>query len=194
MPKIWNPSFGSVSTIVYSRRRPCDFRPTVSRGKLRAIGREGERAVVERINRVGADFHEAGEIAGHGRPGPEIVARAAGEGGIAVAVVRAGAVREIGGNIVLVNKDVFSCAPLITIGVSSMTPTSNLPRPAGLNWLFAASWPPTAMERSSRSRSLFENPLLVQRICRGVVEAVQRVIDLVGQRERELAIRDRYGE
>ena len=106
-------------------------------GKLRAIGREGERAVVERINRVGADAHEAGEIAGHRGRAREVVSWAAGEGAIAIAVVRAGAVRETGVDIVLVNDDVFVRA-IETIGVSSMTPTSNVP--AGrTNWLFAAS-------------------------------------------------------
>src|SRR4029077_10273292 len=38
-------------------------------------------------------------------------------------------------------------------------------------------------------QGLFENPLLVRRICRGVIVALDRMINLVGQRERELAIR-----
>ena len=48
--------------------------------------------------------------------------------------------------------------------------------------------------REIEIQGLFENPLLVCRICRGVIVALDRMINLVGQRERELAIRIRYGE
>ena len=163
-PRIWNPSFGSVSTIVYSRRWPCDFRPTVSRAS--SFEPSVVKANVPWLNASTASAptftrpeRSPDTVAGPGRLSPGLPVK---EPSPLPSFGLVPCERSV--SISFSSTKTFSCAPLITIGVSSMTPTSNLP--AGrTNWLFAASWPPTAMERS-RSRVSSKIPCW----CSGFVE------------------------
>ena len=119
--------------------------------------------MVERIYRIRADADETGERTGYSGRAREIVARAAGEGAVAIAVVRAGAVREVRVDIVFVDGAVLIDALKNDRGVVDDADVECARRQdkGVIGSIF-----PTDRTGEIEIHSLFENSLLVQRICR----------------------------
>ena len=105
-------------------------------------------AAVVDVDRVGADAHEAGKVAADRRRSRPVAERAAGERAVVIAVVRAGAVREMRLDVVFVDDLAFTRVGF-TIGVSSMTPTSSV-LVGKVNRTPKLFVPPTAIERSMK--------------------------------------------
>ena len=145
---------------------------------------EAEDAVIERINRVGADVDKTREPPDT-MAGPGIVARAAVKEPSLPSFGLVPCDRSV--SISFSSTMTFSCAPLNDD--RRVVDDADVEFARRQDELVVRGVVATDRDGEIEIQSLFENPLLVQRICRGVVVAVQRVIDLVGQRERELAIR-----